>query len=147
MRDKLVLGPAVDLQHPKRLAVPLQYDVHGAADAVLHEQFGGSKPLFILKVIRDDGFSGPQREPRGRSEIGANRREADYARLPSNSRTNQKAIFGWIVLQHFAEFGLHSLGRQSRGVVQKLIEARALQRRHTELCQYFLLPDAPLEGL
>ena len=59
MRGELVLGPTVDLQHPKRLAVALQDDVHGAADAVLHKQFGGSKPLLVLKVIRDDGFAGP----------------------------------------------------------------------------------------
>src|SRR6516162_9330531 len=56
MRDELVLGPAVDLQDPKRLAIAPQDDVHGAADAVLQKQFGGSKPLLVLKVIRDDGL-------------------------------------------------------------------------------------------
>jgi hypothetical protein len=54
MRDELVLGPTVDLQHPKRLAVALQDDVHGAADAVLHEKLGGSKTLLVLKVISRD---------------------------------------------------------------------------------------------
>jgi hypothetical protein len=65
MGDELVLGAAVDLQHPKRLTVALEDDVHGAADTVVHKKLRGSKPLLVLKVIRDYGFAGPKCEPAG----------------------------------------------------------------------------------
>ena len=58
MCDQLVLGTAVDLQHPKRLAVALQDDIRGAPDAVLLEKLRSSKPLLVLKVVGDDRLTG-----------------------------------------------------------------------------------------
>jgi hypothetical protein len=44
---------------------------------VLHKKLRGSKPLLVLKVIRDDGFAGPQCETRGRTK-----RHDESARTP-----------------------------------------------------------------
>jgi hypothetical protein len=123
----------------------LQDDIHGAVDAVLHEQFGRPKPLFILKVIGDDGPAGAQRKTGRRSEIGADGRYADDAKFPTYTSADQKAIFRRNVLQDLAKLCLHAFGRQSRGIAHQLIEACALKRRDSELGQYFLLPHPPFE--
>jgi hypothetical protein len=68
MFDELFLGPAIDLQHTERLAVALQDDIHGAPDAVLHEQLRGSKPLLVLKVVGDDRLILPVRNAKPAGE-------------------------------------------------------------------------------
>jgi hypothetical protein len=146
MRDELLFGPAVDLQHSKRFAIALQDDIHGAPDAVLHEKFGGSKPFLVLKVIGDDGLPGPQCKTGGRSKIGPDARYSDDSGVPTDASADEKAILCRNMLQDFAKLGPHALGRTSRGITQKLIEARALKRRNTKFGQYFLLPNAPAEG-
>ena len=48
------------------------------------------------------------------------------------------------MFENFAKLSLHALRRHARGVVQQLIETRALKSRHPEFGKYLLLPDAPL---
>ena len=62
---KLAFEAAVDFKHAKRFAVALQNDIHGAANAVLDQQFRRAKPLFVFEMIRNHRLAGVQRIARG----------------------------------------------------------------------------------
>ncbi len=50
------------------------------------------------------------------------------------------------MLENLAELGMQALGRQSRRVVEQLVEGGALQGGDAQLGQYLLLPDTLLQG-
>ncbi len=146
LRHELVVRLAVDLQHAEGLAVTLQDDVHGAADAMLHEQVGRSEALFLFEMIGDDGLARPQGKPRRRCEVGAHGRDPDDARTPAHSRPHDKVILGRDVFEDLAELGAQPLRREPRGLRQQLIECRTLERHDSEFRQNLLLSDALLQG-
>src|SRR5215467_6046134 len=96
-------------------------------------------------MIGYDGLACAQGEAARRCKVVSDLRHTNNARLPADTGADQKTSFCWNVFENLAELGLHALGRQARGVVQKLIEARALKGHHPEFGKYFLLPDAPFK--
>src|ERR1700760_4643582 len=53
MLDEVVIGSAVDLQHPERSTVSLQNNVHCAVDSVSDQNLGRPEALFGVEVIGD----------------------------------------------------------------------------------------------
>src|SRR5215475_426404 len=60
---ELPFRSAVDLEHAVGRSVALEDDIHGAANAMLHEQLRRPKPLLVLEMIADDRLPGTQRKP------------------------------------------------------------------------------------
>ena len=143
--DELVLRPAVDLEHPERPAIALQDDVHRAVDAVLAQDLRRPEALLVLEVVGNHRLAGAQRKPRRGGQIGADAGGADNACVPTDAGADQQFVLGRDVFQHLAELGAQPFGRQARGVGEKRVERRALQRGHAQLGQYFLLPDTLLQ--
>ena len=93
--DELVLRPAVDLQHAERLAVALQDDVHGAADAVLRRISGVRNRSSFSRWLEITGLPVRNANPAGEAEIGADRGDADNAASqPTPARTRSRFSAG-----------------------------------------------------
>ena len=146
LRHELVVRPAVDLQHAERLAVTLQDDIHGAADAMLHEQVGRPEALFVFEMIGDDGLARPQGKAGRGCEVGAHGRDADDARTPAHSRPHEEVVLGRNVFEDLTELGAQPLRREPRRLRQQLIECRALERHDSKFRQNLLLSNALLQG-
>src|SRR5215475_7572263 len=96
-------------------------------------------------MIGNDGLACAQGETARRCKVVSDRRRTNNARLPADTGADQKTSFCWNVFENLAELGLHALGRQARGVVQQLIEARARKSPDPEFGEQLLLADAPFE--
>jgi hypothetical protein len=52
---------AIDFEYAIRSPVSLKDHVHGAANAVLHQEFGRAKALFDIQMVGNDRLAGVQR--------------------------------------------------------------------------------------
>jgi hypothetical protein len=86
-----------------------------------------------------------QGEAARRCEVVPDPRHTNDARLPAHASAHQKTFLCGNVLENLAKLGLHTVGRQARGVVQQLNEGCALKGRHSEFGKQVLLSDASLE--
>src|SRR5512143_778917 len=120
MFAELTLGSAVDLQYTIGRAIALENDIHRASNAMFKKKLRCPKPLFILEVIGDYWLTGAQGESGWRFQIGADGRYSNDTFMPTYARADQKSIFCRDVLQDLAELRLHSLGRKTRSVIQKV---------------------------
>ena len=145
MLDKLIIRPAVDLQHAERSAIALQDNVHGAVNAMSDQKLGRSEALLVFQVIGDHRPTGFKRKSGRRSKISADADDADNARLPTNALPNEKAVFSWNVFEHLTKLCAQALGREPRRIRKKLIEPRSLQRADPELGKDLLLTHAVLK--
>jgi hypothetical protein len=143
---EILLGPAVDLQNAEWPTLSLQDDIHGAANAMLHQELGGSKSPLVFKVIGDDRPTRTQREAGGRCKVITDGRSVNDACAPAHTGTDQETPLVRNVFHNLAKLGLHALGCQAYCIVQQLVEARSLKRGHTKFRKHLLLPDASFEG-
>ena len=120
MFAELALGSAINFQHAVWRAIALKDDIHRTSNAMLKQQFGCSKSLFIFEVIGNYRLPGAQCEPGWGFKIGANGRRSDDTLMPTDARADKQSIFCRDVLQDLAELRLHSLGGKTRSVIQQL---------------------------
>ena len=139
---ELAFGAAVDLKHAERRTVALQDDVHGAADAVLDQQFGGPEALLVFEMVRDDRLASMQGITGRRCQVGADGSVADHAGVPADAGLDQQPVLAGQIFQNLAVVGAQPFGGHPRGVLEHAGEAGALQRQHAEFGQQFLLTDA-----
>ena len=91
--DELVVGAAVDLEHPERPPVTRQDGVHGAVNAVLAQDLRRPETLFHSPGgWRSPYFPCERITGRG-SKIRTHGRNANHARRPSDAGTNQEMVF------------------------------------------------------
>jgi hypothetical protein len=136
---ELVLKPAIDLRHPVRPALSLQDDIHGAANAVLYEKLGGSESLLVLELIGDDRLASAKGKAGGRCKVIPDGLHTNDDRLPAHTSADQKTFLCRNVFENLGKLSLQALSRHARGVVQQLIETRALKSRHPRVWQVSLV--------
>ena len=68
------------------------------------------------------------------------------AGLPTDPRSDQKAVFTRNIFEHLTKFSAKALGSQARRIREQLIESRSLQSANSKLGEDFLLADTLVQG-
>jgi len=114
----------------------LQDNVHGAANAILHQQLGRSESLFVSQLIGDDRLACAQGEAARRCKVIPMVATPTTPDSQPTTGADQQAFLCRNVLENLAK--LASMRRPSGARrVQQLIEARALKGRHPSSASSF----------
>lgn len=116
-------------------ATPRDQDVDGALDAVLRQQFRGSKAGFFLKVVGNDHLAGMERIAGGRLQIDTQGYLAGCLWPPSDACAHQQPFFLRHVLQDLGEGSFETLGAELGRSSQYLADVAGLQRGSAKLTQ------------